>query len=71
MVVDPGGKDVVQKLQEALDGGDFHMSVAVSEEPEGKGATGGHVPAMSSGGRVLKPGITFTGEEGPELVWNK
>lgn len=34
-------------------------------------ATGGKVPAHAKGTTRLKPGIAFTGEEGPEIVWNK
>ena len=39
----------------------------------GKAATGGKVPAYAKGSENirLKPGIALTGEEGPELIWNK
>lgn len=33
-------------------------------------AAGGYV-SYASGSRKIKPGIALTGEEGPELVWNK
>lgn len=33
-------------------------------------ATGGYV-SYASGSRKIKPGMALTGEEGPELVWNK
>jgi hypothetical protein len=36
----------------------------------GIGAAGGYV-SYASGSRKIKPGIALTGEEGPELVWNK
>ena len=36
----------------------------------GTGATGGYV-SYASGSRKIKPGVALTGEEGPELVWNK
>lgn len=34
------------------------------------GADGGYV-SYASGSRKIKPGVALTGEEGPELVWNK
>ena len=34
------------------------------------GAAGGYV-SYASGTRHIKPGVALTGEEGPELVWNK
>ena len=38
------------------------------------GATGGLVKARAEGGSINHPlegGLTFTGEEGPEIIWNK
>ena len=35
------------------------------------GASGGYVSSYASGTHKLKPGIALTGEEGPEIVWNK
>lgn len=34
-------------------------------------AKGGIVSSYASGSRRIKPGVALTGEEGPELVWNK
>ena len=34
-------------------------------------AKGGIVSSYASGTRHIKPGVALTGEEGPELVWNK
>lgn len=56
-----------------------------AQNPEvltGQGATGGIVVGVAKGGRVksyasgsaanrLSPGVALTGEEGPEIVWNK
>lgn len=36
----------------------------------GADAAGGYV-SYASGSRKIKPGVALTGEEGPELVWNK
>jgi len=33
-------------------------------------AAGGYV-SYANGSRKIKPGVALTGEEGPELVWNK
>lgn len=37
----------------------------------GGNAAGGYVPSYASGTRKLNPGVALTGEEGPEIVWNK
>ena len=38
----------------------------------GAGAAGGKVPSLASGAdRFLQPGWALTGEEAPEIVWNK
>ena len=34
-------------------------------------ADGGIVPSHAKGTKRIKPGVALTGEEGPELVWNK
>ena len=42
--------------------------------PSERGATGGYVRARAEGGSINHPlegGLTFTGEEGPEIIWNK
>ena len=44
-----------------------------SGEVEGQGATGGIVRSLAKGSAShwLQPGFALTGEEGPEIVWNK
>ena len=37
----------------------------------GTGATGGRVKSAASGTNTLSPGVALTGEEAPEIVWNK
>ena len=37
----------------------------------GSDAKGGIVSSYASGARHIKPGVALTGEDGPELVWNK
>jgi len=41
--------------------------------PDGSGAKGGIVKSYASGSAAnkLTPGPALTGEEGPEIIWNK
>jgi len=36
-----------------------------------RAATGGIVPSYASGSHRLHAGFALTGEEGPEIIWNK
>jgi len=37
----------------------------------GTGGAAGGIVSYASGSQKIKPGVALTGEEGPELVWNK
>lgn len=37
----------------------------------GVAANGGYVASAAQGGNILSPGLALTGEEDPEIVWNK
>lgn len=48
------------------------MTPTGSMLPIGFGATGGIVKSLASGtNNFLSPGFALTGEEGPEIIWNK
>ena len=72
--------NVLSRLQE-LDGTRATTYIDVVESGGGSapgagthalgGASGGYVPSYASGTRKLTAGPALTGEEGPEIVWNK
>ena len=49
---------------------DKHATVTIEENHQ-PAATGGIVHSYASGTHSLQPGFALTGEEGPEIIWNK
>ena len=52
-------------------GGPIQVDIIAKPQAEEGQAKGGIVSSHAAGTRRIKPGVALTGEEGPELVWNK
>ena len=68
--------DIIKKL-DSINGKHVQASVGINYTGKGSGlmggASGGLVGSYAAGSENtrLKPGVALTGEEGPEIVWNK
>lgn len=83
--IEPGGNadQVISDITNQLAGYTFTVNVkgnyvgtegaptGGSSDITSSEAKGGIVSSYASGTRHIKPGVALTGEEGPELVWNK
>ena len=69
------GPSIRSAVTTAVEGGYYHIIVHADVEglPTGAGALGGLVKSFAEGSadHFLQPGFALTGEEGPEIVWNK
>ena len=69
------GPSIRSAVTTAVEGGYYHITVHADVEglPTGAGALGGLVKSFAEGSadHFLQPGFALTGEEGPEIVWNK
>ena len=78
--ISDGASAGITGIQSALDTAGFHATVTLTGNYSGvlgmlfgQGATGGIVGSYAKGSENfhIQPGTALTGEEGPELIWNK
>ena len=67
------GSNAAANLQSIIASTPFHGTVALTATTIGTSATGGIVKSYASGSEHfhVQPGTALTGEEDPEIVWNK
>ena len=71
--ISAAGGTAIGQIQSALASTPFYGTVILTASATQTGATGGLVRSLAngSGDLFLQPGFALTGEEGPEIVWNK